>query len=136
MSNAYCDIQWSSQRSIIALVDIYAHDVNPDGKCRQPLLLRRRRRHFGAADDFSQNLCAPCVMPSNLYRQVFPRYPCSDSVRRSQADLAADSFCCFENEQKMSSDFELRALIQDLELNLELVKFHRELRFELGFWRS
>jgi hypothetical protein len=33
----------------------------------------------------------PCVMPSNLYRQVFPRYPCSGPVRRSQADLLAGS---------------------------------------------
>ena len=29
----------------------------------------------------------PCVMPSNLYSQVFLRYPCSGPVRRSQADL-------------------------------------------------
>jgi hypothetical protein len=41
----------------------------------------------------------PCVMPRNLYRQVFPRYPCSDSVRRSQADLVAGSFW-FEESQK------------------------------------
>ena len=43
----------------------------------------------------------PCVMPSNLYRQVFPRYPCSGPVRRSQADLLAGSLELWRGAKKL-----------------------------------
>ena len=42
----------------------------------------------------------PCVMPINLYSQVFPRYPCLGPVRRSQADLVAGSLGAFGRGEK------------------------------------
>ena len=45
----------------------------------------------------------PCVMSSNLYTQVFPRYPCLGPVRRSQAGLVAGSLGALRGAKKYIS---------------------------------